>query len=163
MPTTARRPKHDPKVSEQEILAAAEQLLRERPFRDITVENVMSRTGLKRPAFYVQFRDRHDLALRVVEQIGAELFEMTDRWLQGDDFRAALEGLASVYQRLGPVMRALADAAGADSRVEGAYRFLVEQFIAATAQHIRAEQARGRIRELVDVDQIGRASGRERG
>jgi AcrR family transcriptional regulator len=155
--TTARRPKHDPKVSEQEILAAAEQLLRERPFRDITVEDVMSRTGLKRPAFYVHFRDRHDLALRVVEQIGAELFEMTDRWLQGDDFRAALEGLASVYQRLGPVMRALSDAAGADSRVEGAYRLLVEQFIAATAEHIRAEQARGRIRPLVDVDQTARA------
>jgi hypothetical protein len=82
---------------------------------------------------------------------------MTDRWLQGDDFMAALHGLASVYQRLGPVMRALHDAAGADARVEGAYRFLVEQFIAATAEHIRAEQARGRIRELPDVEQTARA------
>ena len=158
MPATARRrPKHDPKVSEREILDAAELLLRERPFREITVEHVMSRTGLKRPAFYVHFRDRHELALRVVEKIGAELFEMTDRWLQGDDFRAALEGLASVYLRLGPVMRALADAAGADARVEAAYRELVEQFIEATAGHIRAEQARGRIRDLVDVDQTARA------
>ncbi len=61
-----RRPKHDPKESEREILEAAEQLLRERPFRELTVEAVMSRTGLKRPAFYVHFRDRHDLALRVV-------------------------------------------------------------------------------------------------
>jgi AcrR family transcriptional regulator len=161
MPATARRPKHDPKVSEQEILRAAEQLLRERPFREITVEHVMSRTGLKRPAFYVHFRDRHELALRVVEQIGAELFEMTDRWLQGDDphadARSALEGLASVYLRLGPVMRALADAAGADAQVEGAYRNLVGQFIDATAGHIRAEQARGRIGELIDVEETARA------
>ena len=29
----------------------------------------MTRTGLKRPAFYVHFRDRHDLALRVVENL----------------------------------------------------------------------------------------------
>ncbi|HEY2833573.1 MAG TPA: TetR/AcrR family transcriptional regulator [Sporichthyaceae bacterium] len=161
MPTTARRPKHDPKVSEQEILAAAEQLLRERPFRDITVEDVMSRTGLKRPAFYVHFRDRHELALRVVEQIGAELFEMTDRWLQGDDpqtdSRAALHGLASVYLRLGPVMRALADAAGADARVEHAYRHLVQQFIDATAAHIRTEQGRGRIGTLANVAETARA------
>lgn len=159
--TARRRPKHDPKESEREILEAAEQLLRERPFREITVEEVMSRTGLKRPAFYVHFRDRHDLALRVVQHIGRELFEMTDRWLQGDDpvndARAAFEGLAAVYVRHGPVIRALADASGADARVELAYRELVEAFIAATARHIREEQARGRIGPLVDVDETARA------
>lgn len=159
--TARRRPKHDPKESEREILGAAEQLLRERPFREITVEAVMSHTGLKRPAFYVHFRDRHDLALRVVRDIGRELFEMTDRWLQGDDphsdARAALEGLVSVYLRHGPVLRALADAAGADAQVEEAYRALVQDFIAATARHIREEQARGRIGPLIDVDETARA------
>src|SRR5918994_11771 len=83
--TARRRPKHDPKESEREILEAAEQLLRERPFREITVEAVMGRTGLKRPAFYVPSRDRHDLVMRVVQDIGRELFEMSDRWFQGDD------------------------------------------------------------------------------
>src|SRR5262245_43968953 len=139
MAATRRRPKHDPKESEREILEAAEELLRERPFREITVEAVMSRTGLKRPAFYVHFRDRHDLALRVVQEIGRELFEMSDRWFQGDDpyndARAALEGLAAVYVDHGPVLRALADASGADEQVELAYRGLVEDFIAATARH----------------------------
>ena len=77
----SRRPKHDPKESEREILVAAEEFLRERPFREMTVDAVMSRTGLKRPAFYVHFRDRHDLALRVVEQLGMEIGEMVDRWL----------------------------------------------------------------------------------
>ena len=110
--TARRRPKHDPKESEREILEAAEQLLRERPFREITVEAVMSRTGLKRPAFYVHFRDRHDLALRVVEHIGSELFEMSDRWFEGDDpypdARATIEGVVAVYLEHGPVLRALA-------------------------------------------------------
>lgn len=159
--TARRRPKHDPKESEREILEAAEQLLREQPFREMTVDAVMTRTGLKRPAFYVHFRDRHDLALRVVEHIGRELFAMTDRWLQGDDpdrdARAALEGLAAVYLRHGPVLRALADASGADAQVELAYRGLVQQFIDATARHIRAEQARGRIGGLADVDETARA------
>lgn len=161
--TTAarRRPKHDPKQSEREILEAAEQLLRERPFREVSVEAVMSRTGLKRPAFYVHFRDRHDLALRVVERIGRELFAMTDRWLQGDDphhdARAAFDGLTSVYLRHGPVLRALAEASGADAKVEAAYRGLVQRFVDATARHIREEQARGRIGELPDVDETARA------
>ena len=156
-----RRPKHDPKVSEREILDAAEQLLRERSFRDLTVEAVMSRTGLKRPAFYAHFRDRHDLVLRIVQDIGGELFEMSDRWLRGDDpvrdARAALEGLVTVYVHHGPVLRALADAAGSDAQVEDAYRAFVQEFIDATARHIREEQAAGRIGELPDVDETARA------
>jgi AcrR family transcriptional regulator len=159
--SSRRRPKHDPKVSEREILDAAEQLLRERPFRDVSVDAVMSRTGLKRPAFYVHFRDRHDLVMRIVGEIGSELFEMSNRWLQGDDpltdARAALEGLVTVYAHHGPVLRALADAAGSDEQVEHAYRALVQEFIDATARHIRDEQAAGRIGDLPDVDETARA------
>lgn len=156
-----RRPKHDPKVSEREILDAAEQLLRERPFREVTVDAVMRRTGLKRPAFYAHFRDRHDLVLRIVQGIGGELFEMSDRWLDGDDpvedAHAALEGLVAVYAHHGPVLRALADAAGSDEVVEQAYRAFVQEFIDATARHIREEQAAGRIGHLPDVDETARA------
>ena len=38
---------------------------------------------MSRPSFYVYFRDRHHLAVRLVEGIGAQLFEMADRWLKG--------------------------------------------------------------------------------
>lgn len=158
---TRRRPKHDPGESEREILDAAEELLREVPFRDVTVQAVMERTGLKRPAFYAHFRDRHELALRVVQTIGDELQDMTDRWMQGDDplrgARDALGGIVSVFERHGPVLRALSDAASTDERVERAYRSLIEDFIAATARHIRDEQAKGRVRDLPDVDETARA------
>ena len=43
----------------------------------------MRRTGLSRPSFYVYFRDRHDLVLKVVEHIGGELFAMSERWYEG--------------------------------------------------------------------------------
>ncbi|MEU6165909.1 TetR/AcrR family transcriptional regulator [Streptomyces tanashiensis] len=157
----ARRPKHDPRETEREILDAAERLLRERPFREISVDAVMSQTGLKRPAFYVHFRDRHDLALRVVENAGRTLFEMTDLWLRGEDpaadARRAFEGLVEVYVEHGTVLRALADAAASDEKVERAYNALVQRFIDATVRHIRDEQARGRIGELADVEQTARA------
>ncbi|OHV00005.1 TetR/AcrR family transcriptional regulator [Mycobacterium talmoniae] len=157
----SRRPKHDPKESEREILRAAEEFLREHPFRDMTVEAVMSRTGLKRPAFYAHFRDRHDLALRVVDEMGGELREMVDRWLQGDDLvndaRAAFEGLADVYTRHGPVLSALSDAAGSDEKVEAAYQGMVQGFIDATAHQIRVDQARGRISEHIDTLETARA------
>src|SRR2546423_1701384 len=79
----ARRRRRTPEVAEGEIIAAAESLLRERPFRELTVDEVMRRTDLSRPSFYVYFTDRHQLVLKVVEHLGAELFTMSDRWLRG--------------------------------------------------------------------------------
>jgi TetR/AcrR family transcriptional regulator, ethionamide resistance regulator len=120
----------------------------------------MARTGLKRPAFYVHFRDRHDLALRVVDRIREDLLAVAGRWLESGetavDLRAALEGVAAVYVEHGPVLRALADAAGSDETVEAAYRTLVQGFIDATARRIRAEQAAGRAADI-DPDETARA------
>jgi TetR/AcrR family transcriptional regulator, ethionamide resistance regulator len=149
----ARRRRRTPEVAEHEIISAAEALLRERPFRELTVDEVMRRTELSRPSFYVYFTDRHQLVLKVVEHLGSELFTMSDRWLRGTGegpalAREALDGIVAVYVEHGPVMRALADAAADDRGVEQAYNALVETFIDATARHIEEEIAAGRVLPL---------------
>jgi len=149
----ARRRRRTPEVAEGEIIAAAEAFLRERPFRELTVDEVMRRTDLSRPSFYVYFTDRHQLVLRVVEHLGSELFTMSDRWLGGSGegpelARQALDGIVAVYVEHGPVMRALADAAADDPGVEQAYGALVQRFVDATARHIEEEIAAGRILPL---------------
>jgi len=147
---SARRRRRTPEVAEREIIAAAEAFLREQPFRALTVDEVMRRTDLSRPSFYVYFRDRHHLVLRVVEHLGSELYEMSERWLRGTGpgpelAREALEGIVGVYAAHGPVMRALADAAADDPGVEQAYNGIVDSFVTATARHIEEEIAVGRI------------------
>ena len=146
----ARRRRRTPEIAEREIIAAAEAFLREQPFRALTVDEVMRRTDLSRPSFYVYFRDRHHLVLRVVEHLGSELYAMSERWLRGTGegpqlAREALEGIVGVYAEHGPVMRALADAAADDPGVEEAYNGIVESFVRATARHIEDEIAVGRI------------------
>jgi AcrR family transcriptional regulator len=148
-------------VAEGEIVAAAEALLRERPFRELTVDEVMRRTELSRPSFYVYFRDRHHLVLRVVEHIGNELRAMSGRWYTGAGdgpalAREAMEGIAEVYADHGPVLRALADAAADDPEVERVYSALVQSFIDATVQHIEAEMAAGRVLPI-DAHETARA------
>ncbi|MGH2944815.1 MAG: TetR/AcrR family transcriptional regulator [Solirubrobacteraceae bacterium] len=152
-PARGRRRRRTPEVAEREIVAAAEALLRERPFRELTVDEVMRGTDLSRPSFYVYFRDRHHLVLRVVEHLGAELFTMSDRWLRGtgegpEIARHALEGIVDVFAEHGPVLRALADAAADDPGVEDAYVSLVQSFVDATARHIEEEIAAGRVLSL---------------
>ena len=149
-----RRRRRSPAEAEREILEAAESFLRKRPLRDLTIDEVMGKTSLSRPAFYVYFKDRHALVLGLIQEIGAELFQMADRWLKstGDDpradLRSALEGVVAAYASHGPVLRAISDAAGDDSTVEAAYRGLVNRFIDATATHIRTETRTGVIKGL---------------
>jgi AcrR family transcriptional regulator len=113
----------------------------------------MADTGLSRPAFYVYFKDRHGLVLRLVQDIGAELWVMAERWLKGEgepgeDARATVEGVVAVYAKHGFVMRAISDGAVDDPGVEKAYRDLIRRFVDATADHIRLETRRGRISGL---------------
>ena len=148
-------------MAEGEIVAAAEALLRERPFRELTVDEVMRRTDLSRPSFYVYFRDRHHLILRVVEHLGKELRTMSQRWYTGSgdgpaQAREAMEGIVDVFAEHGPVLRALADAAADDPEVERVYGGLVQSFVDVTRKHIEAESAAGRVLEC-DAGETARA------
>jgi AcrR family transcriptional regulator len=148
-----RRRRRTPEAAQREIIEAAEGLLRERPFRELTVDEVMRRTGLSRPSFYVYFKDRHELVLRVVQHLQHEMLQVANRWYESlgggpSVLREALDGVVSVYGEHGPVLRALADAAVEDSDVEDAYGALVQNFVDVTGSHIEAEMTAGHIAPL---------------
>jgi TetR/AcrR family transcriptional regulator, ethionamide resistance regulator len=151
--TGSVRRRRRPEEAEREILDAAEELLRGGRFSALTVDELMSRTGLSRASFYVYFRDRHHLIMRLTDRIGGELFEMSERWLRGsgdpiEDARAAVEGVTAVYAEHGPVLRAIAEAASHDQEVETIYHDLIERFVVATSTRIEEEIATGRINPL---------------
>jgi AcrR family transcriptional regulator len=158
----AKRRRRSPEAAIAEILEAAEEFLQERPYRELSVDEVMARTSLSRSSFYVYFRDRHMLLLRLVEEIGDALMEMADRWLTGDgepraDARLALEGLSAVYAEHGIVLRSLADAARVDREVEQVYEALIERFVVASAAHITEEIEAGRTPATLDPAETARA------
>ena len=124
-------------------------MLRERPFRELTVDEVMRKTDLSRPSFYVYFRDRHHLVLKVVERLTAESSAMADIWLKAegasgvDMIREATKGVVDVFVRHGPVLQALADAAADDPEVEAAHDHAQNYFVDAIAARIEREVAAG--------------------
>ncbi len=149
----APRRRRRPKEAERAILLAARSFLEKRPFRELTVERVMARTGLSRPAFYAYFRDRYDLVARLLEGIGGLQFAVDRRWLIGvaDGREEAREALvdalrrgSETFVRYGPVLRAIADAASQDPRVEEVYRFgLIEHLVIAVADRVTSDVERG--------------------
>jgi AcrR family transcriptional regulator len=160
------RRRRRPEEAERTILAAARAFLEERPFREMTVEGVMVRTGLSRPAFYAYFRDRYDLVTRLLEGFGGLLFAVDWRWLSGgengDDAREvlvdAIRAGSRTFVEYGPVLRAISDAAGYDARVEEVYRYgLIERFVAAVGARIARDVEAGTSPDGLDPEQTARA------
>ena len=149
-----RRRRRRPEEAERAILAAARAFLQEHPFREMKVEDVMSRTGLSRPAFYAYFQDRYDLVTKLLEGIGGLLFAVDRRGVGGapaggrreaaGSLADALRGGAETFRRYGPVLRAISDAAGHDARVEELYSSgLVGRQVAAVSDRISRDVAAG--------------------
>jgi TetR/AcrR family transcriptional regulator, ethionamide resistance regulator len=125
----------------REILAAADRFLRESPYRDLSVDVVMAQTGLTRTAFYRHFDDITDLVMRLLTDIGQELFGIAEHWgdaAGGPDAPApahqALSGIVDFFVRHGPLVRAIAEAAVTDEQIEQAYRSSLTGFIEITKQ-----------------------------
>ncbi len=148
--SSPRRRRRTPEAAQREIIEAAEALLRERPFRELTVDEVMRRTELSRPSFYVYFKDRHELVLRVVQHIFQNLLAPSNHWLDVErsgpaELRQAIDGVVRVYAEHAHVLRALADAAADDPGVEQAYSGLNNSFRDLGAAKIAADIEAGTV------------------
>jgi TetR/AcrR family transcriptional regulator, ethionamide resistance regulator len=143
-------------------MAAADRVLRDSPYRELSVETVMARTGLTRTAFYRHFDDVTDLVLRLFADVGRELYNVGERWVRaaGADYPApAREGLAGIvdfFVKHGPLVRAIAEAAATDERIERAYRASIETFIAMTARTLDQLVETGQLR-VSHTDALARA------
>jgi AcrR family transcriptional regulator len=133
----ARQREHR-ETTRREILAAADRFLRERPYRELSVDAVMAQTGLTRTAFYRHFDDVTDLVLRLLEDVGSELIAIAEQWNQSagaDPPAAAHQALSDVvafFVRHGPLVRAIAEAAATDEQIEVGYRNAFNRFVDLT-------------------------------
>lgn len=145
----------------RQILDAAQAFLRERSFRELSVDALMARTGHTRTVFYRHFDDVPSLVLALIADVGAELVELSRRWAETErvgpeEARARLAAFVGFYARNGPLVRAVAEAAHHDDEVEKAYAGLIEGFIQVTTSAIEARVASGELKPI-DVPEVARA------
>lgn len=146
-PTNAKvekaRRRRRPEIGESEILSAAEKFLQEFPLRELTVDNLMERTGLSRSSFYGYFRDLSHLIIKLTERLGQRNRAMGDPWISGhesvSDLSTVVRDLAEFYRTEGHLLRALSEAASTDRLVEDSYRAMLDSLIDRTAEKIRTE------------------------
>jgi AcrR family transcriptional regulator len=130
------------------------ELVEETAFKDISVDDVARAAGITRSAFYLYFRDKHELLIAAAAGAAQALYDEADRWRNGRGrperrLREALAGVAAVYERHTGLLRAIIEVSGYDDEMRLFWRELVGRFVDATTEHLRTEQRAGRVpREL---------------
>lgn len=137
------------------IVAAAERLLRERAYRDLSVDQVMSEAGLSRTIFYRHFDSLAGVVGALLADIEAELFPV----LEAEPMEEVLRAAVDVYTRHGPFLLAVSAATFHDATIEADYRALVERFDAYMARQMQTAMDEGRVAHG-DAPDLARAMNR---
>ena len=124
----------------ERIVAAAEKLLLEVAYRDLTVDLVMSEAGLSRTVFYRHFDGLPEVLLALLAAIEADLAAPMDEPSGEDWLRDLLAGSVDTFARYGPFLRALDHAAGQDAEIEAAYCAVVDRFTTEIASILGGDE-----------------------
>lgn len=159
---TRSRARQQPDETRTLILDTAEGLLRARPFRELSVDEVMRPTGYGRTVFYRHFTGLPDLVLAVLGRVLPEFAEATQAFVQaaGGDVdveraRVLLRPVVEHWARHGPLMRAMRDAAVYDSTIDGLVSAAQERFHAMIVDALERRRAAGAL-QTADLDEVAR-------
>jgi AcrR family transcriptional regulator len=144
VPTRRAELRHTREQSREQIVAAVGTLVRTTSFAELTVDDVMREAGFGRTIFYRHFDDLGDLLMRAGREAIEELLDAQIAFSQarmGDGpevVRSAIEPAVSVYERHGPLLRAISEAAGVDDRIATGQDAIRERFRELVEQALRA-------------------------
>jgi AcrR family transcriptional regulator len=151
--------------SRRRIIEATTELVRERSYAELNVGEVMSRAGLGRTIFYRHFDDLGDLLLRAGREAIDQLYEAqlklaSTRVDHGPGaIRDAIRLPVEVYERHGPVLRAISDAGAADPEVARGHDAILRRFDELVTTVLRnAERETGR--RFEDIEEAAKALNR---
>jgi len=140
-PSAAERVRRSRQAARERIVAAATELVRQRSYATLSVEEVMREAGLGRTIFYRHFDDLADLILRAGREAIDELYEAERRLhemqAQGGPLESIPQAIAiavDTYHRHGPLLRAIAEASAGDDQLAARYHAIRERFDTLTRE-----------------------------
>lgn len=137
----------------QAILSAAVEFVWDHAFHDLTVSELMKRSGQSRSAFYQYFPDLYAVMETLLEKLQENILEVARPWLEGegpslDTLKISLAGMVQACHDLGPVLRAVEDAAAADPRMAERYATFLGGFDDLVSQRIEQLQEAGWVKSF---------------
>ncbi|MBC7274433.1 MAG: TetR/AcrR family transcriptional regulator [Streptomyces sp.] len=160
MASTTRRPSSaaDRRAAlERRILSVIEDCLRGGvTYTELSVEQIAKAAGISRSTFYLYFRDKVDVLLRLSGSLKRESYEIAAAWKPtGAD--GGVDGLARTYELIlrhyrehAALLAAISEVAAYDPVVREAWRADQDRFTDNLVSVLKEEQRAGRTPEGID-------------
>ena len=137
--------------TQQSILDAALDYLWTKPYRSLTVNQLMSRAGSSRSAFYRYYEDLPAMMEHLLNEYRDKIMAATTAWLKGEGdpismLKDSLGNMVEVSYQYGPILRAVLDAAPMNERLEKAWTSFAKDFDDAVTHQIEHQQKAGLIK-----------------
>jgi AcrR family transcriptional regulator len=137
--------------TQQSILDAALDYLWTNPYRSLTVNELMSKAGSSRSAFYRYYEDLPAMMEHLLSEFKERIMAATGAWLTGEGdpiplLKESLGNMVEVSYQYGPILRAVLDAAPMNERLEKAWTLFAKGFDDAVTHQIEQQQKAGLIK-----------------
>ncbi|HEY1357947.1 MAG TPA: TetR/AcrR family transcriptional regulator [Thermoleophilaceae bacterium] len=163
-PATRRgRARETRRQTREQIVAAATELIRQQPYGELGVDQVMREAGIGRTIFYRHFDDLGSLLVQASREAIERLYEAQRTIAEAEPgdaseaVRRALEAGVEVYRVHGPLLRAVREAAAVDEQVAQGYAEMLRRFDDLAEQALRRFASDA---DLADVAETARALNR---
>ncbi|MET8350627.1 MULTISPECIES: TetR/AcrR family transcriptional regulator [unclassified Micromonospora] len=160
MPSITRRRPRNPDgraAVEARVLAATERLLQEGArFTDLGVQRIAAEAGVARSTFYIHFRDKSELLMRLAGSMRETSFDRVQEWDPADPgdpldrLTEVFSDVIRIYRTYAPVLAAISEVAAYDEVVREYWAAGFERFMARTEEVLRAQQRAGRTPASLD-------------
>jgi AcrR family transcriptional regulator len=136
-------------LREAALVRTASELLSERPWSSISVDDLARGAGIRRSSFYFYFQSREAVLVAIAAQVEEWIMEADDIWLRRTDeapytaLRRAIGANFVLWRKHGEVLRAIIDAQSTDPALGELRRQWAEHFVSAVATQIEHERAAG--------------------
>jgi AcrR family transcriptional regulator len=163
-PTRARL-RQQPDDTRALILDTAERLLRERSFRELSVDEVMRPTGYGRTVFYRHFTGLPELVIAVLARVLPEFAAANQTFLEvaGEELtheraRELLRPVVEHWRAHGSLMRAMRDAAVYDAQIDDLVEQAQARFRLTTVAALERRRDAGFLRDA-NLEQVAELLG----
>jgi AcrR family transcriptional regulator len=150
MDAKPRRVARNERPLRQAILIATEELLHDRAFDELRVEDILEAADVSRSTFYLYFETRHAVLAELVRSAFGEAVEGEWPWVEQDPqkpLRATLEHAVRTSARLrqgrAAVLRAIVEHWRSDPVLTELWHDMMESLIARVAERIEESRASG--------------------
>lgn len=148
---------------QSEVLLAVGRLLDSgERYTTLSVQRICREAGVARSAFYVNFDDKTDVLLRLVETAAADIGAIAGTWIESrptlglEALVDAQEAAIGAFRTHAALLRAYAEAAGYDDAVARVWQQRLDAVVAVFAGRLREAQAEGSVRAGLDPDTAAR-------